>query len=176
VIANIQKRNNVKSLLQTAVAFGCAKVLVVGQPSFQFEMERTDTSSDTEVTKNKTKSDLPTSLHAHGQSGNMVIQRFASWNDLVVHCNAKSILLVGVEIHPEAHTIDDFVGNHTTTTDSHNQIAFVMGNEGQGLNDKQLKSCGAFVRIPQYGIGTASLNVNVAASIVLSRCYYQWHC
>ena len=36
-----------------------------------------------------------------------------------------------------------------------------------GLNDKQKLICDDFVYIPQYGDGTASLNVNVATSIVL---------
>lgn len=43
----------------------------------------------------------------------------------------------------------------------------MMGNEGTGLSPKQLALCDSFVYIPQHGRGTASLNVNVAAAIVL---------
>ena len=39
--------------------------------------------------------------------------------------------------------------------------------QGQGLNERQLALCDSFVYIQQYGAGTASLNVAVAASIVL---------
>lgn len=39
--------------------------------------------------------------------------------------------------------------------------------QGQGLNERQLALCDSFLYIPQYGNGTASLNVAVAASIVL---------
>ena len=39
--------------------------------------------------------------------------------------------------------------------------------QGAGLNEKQLALCDAFIYIPQYGAGTASLNVAVAASIIL---------
>lgn len=49
--------------------------------------------------------------------------------------------------------------------------AFMMGNEGQGMNEKQMAVCDGFVKISQYGGGTASLNVSVAASIVLQRFY-----
>ena len=35
------------------------------------------------------------------------------------------------------------------------------------MNEKQLAMCDHFVYIPQYSQGTASLNVNVAASIVM---------
>lgn len=45
--------------------------------------------------------------------------------------------------------------------------AFLLGNEGTGLSTKELEICDFFVYIPQYGCGTASLNVTVAASIVL---------
>ena len=43
----------------------------------------------------------------------------------------------------------------------------MLGNEGQGLSEKQISLCDKFVYIPQYGSGTASLNVAVACSIVL---------
>jgi hypothetical protein len=43
----------------------------------------------------------------------------------------------------------------------------------QGLSDSQKRECSAFVYIPQYGPGTASLNVAVAASIVLHH-YAIW--
>lgn len=36
-----------------------------------------------------------------------------------------------------------------------------------GLSEKECEICDFFVYIPQYGGGTASLNVTVAASIVL---------
>lgn len=45
--------------------------------------------------------------------------------------------------------------------------AFMLGNEGQGLSPRQMALCDSFVYIPQYGAGTASLNVAVACSIVL---------
>lgn len=39
--------------------------------------------------------------------------------------------------------------------------------QGQGLSQRQMRLCDGFVYIPQHGAGTASLNVTVAASIVL---------
>ena len=41
--------------------------------------------------------------------------------------------------------------------------------QGTGLSQQQLKLCDSFVYIPQYGQGTASLNVTIAASIVLHQ-------
>jgi tRNA G18 (ribose-2'-O)-methylase SpoU len=49
----------------------------------------------------------------------------------------------------------------------------MMGNEGSGMTTKQMSHCDGFIRISQYGGGMASLNVSVAAGIVLHR-YFQW--
>ena len=45
--------------------------------------------------------------------------------------------------------------------------------QGQGLSPRQMRNCDAFIYIPQDGPGTASLNVAVAASIVLHH-YALW--
>lgn len=67
--------------------------------------------------------------------------------------------ILGIEIDDSAVAVQShpFIG-HT---------AFMLGNEGQGLNEKQMRLCDRFVYIPQHGVGTASLNVAVATSIVL---------
>jgi tRNA C32,U32 (ribose-2'-O)-methylase TrmJ len=49
----------------------------------------------------------------------------------------------------------------------------MLGNEGTGLNERQMRACDSFAYISQYGVGTASLNVAVAASIVLHH-YAVW--
>lgn len=69
------------------------------------------------------------------------------------------VSVVGIEIDDGAAAVHThpFTGN----------TAFMIGNEGQGLNEKQMKLCDEFVYIPQHGVGTASLNVAVATSIVL---------
>jgi tRNA G18 (ribose-2'-O)-methylase SpoU len=41
------------------------------------------------------------------------------------------------------------------------------------MSDKQKSVCDGFIYIPQYGAGTASLNVNVATGIILHR-YATW--
>ena len=44
---------------------------------------------------------------------------------------------------------------------------FFNALQGTGLSAKECEICDFFVYIPQYGGGTASLNVTVAASIIL---------
>ena len=48
--------------------------------------------------------------------------------------------------------------------------AFVLGAEGRGLHDQAAKHCDFLVRIPLQTGGVASLNVSVAAGIVL----FEW--
>ncbi|GAB9473579.1 hypothetical protein Gpo141_00010729 [Globisporangium polare] len=101
-------------------------------------------------------------LHDHDaflRSLQCPVTRLASLADCRAHCVANDIRIVGVEIMESAQSILDepFQGD----------TAFIMGNEGSGMNAAQVAICDAFVIIPQYGGGTASLNVTVAASIIM---------
>ena len=58
----------------------------------------------------------------------------------------------------------------------HPKTRLVVGcMQGTGLSQQQLELCDSFVYIPQHGQGTASLNVTVAASIVLHQ-FSVWAC
>ena len=76
-----------------------------------------------------------------------------------------TIPIVGVEIDPSSVNLE---GEPFTTS-----VAFMMGNEGSGMTAKQMSVCDKFIRISQYGGGTASLNVSVAAGLVMHR-FYHW--
>ena len=73
--------------------------------------------------------------------------------------------IIGVEITDTARSV------HSCPWSG--PVGFMLGNEGQGLSERQMKLCDSFVYIPQYGVGTASLNVAVAASIILQH-YAVW--
>ena len=167
IISNISKRANVRSLLQVGVAFGCSKILIVGQKSFNFTFT-SDNDDDTVST------DIPKHLLPVFASGDVTIVRFDKWQNCVSYLKENSIILVGVEIHTDAKTIHEICNHVTARSVDDNlsyDVAFLMGNEGTGLQEKQMNTCDMFCRIPQYGCGTASLNVYVAASIVL----YNFH-
>jgi tRNA G18 (ribose-2'-O)-methylase SpoU len=144
VIANIGKHRNVRQLVQVAAAMD-ARILVVGQ---------------------RKNWEVPPDLSEEELVGG----RWDKWHELVEYVQQHDIRLVGIEIHPNAVTVKEFV-QQTMSADQQQPddraIALVVGNEGTGLTEKQMASCDQFVRIPQYGAGTASLNVYTAASIVL---------
>jgi tRNA G18 (ribose-2'-O)-methylase SpoU len=181
VIAAIAKRPNVITLLKTAVAFGVTKVLVVGQ-----EKNLIPSSLPTVLrqllgmTSNDNADDDDVVEQSH-QTPYLNLVRFRKWRNVVEYLRERNIPLVGVEIHPSAITISDLLANHLQGSDGEDEgqtggrqcrtFALVMGNEGYGLSQTQMDACRHFVRIPQYGSGTASLNVAVAASIVLHQCH-----
>jgi tRNA G18 (ribose-2'-O)-methylase SpoU len=187
VIAGIAKRPNVITLLQTAVAFGVRSVLVVGQeknlspaslPALLQQllaMAPNDEGNDEEENDDDDVVRQPAP-----QSPCLNLVRFRKWKNVVEYLKEREIPLVGVEIHPSAITVSELLETHVDDGDSvdvdaksdgirRRALALVMGNEGDGLSQAQMDACRHFVRIPQYGSGTASLNVAVAASVVLHQ-------
>ena len=149
LITNISKKANIKSLLLAAYAFGCNQIFVFNQPKFNFD-------------QNHPNSDIPKQLTGALQDGTFKIIRFDTFDDCVQHIRTVGAQLVGVEIRDDAVDVEHetcFTGN----------TVLIMGNEALGLNSKHSSACSRFIRISQYGDGTASLNVYVAASIVLHR-------
>lgn len=178
VIANIQKKRNVQALISTAIAFGVSSIHVVGIPSI-------------DLNPNSPKNPLPVSLQKalilvddtddkvkntvsqqQPRRSQAMLRRFAKWRDAVTYFQQHNISLVGVEIDARAVTVAELIAHYAASPQRHHHpqaLALVMGNEGQGLLAHQMADCQHLVRLPQYGSGTASYNVYVAASLVLQR-------
>lgn len=77
------------------------------------------------------------------------------------------IHLVGIEIDPSAVPVHQFRPPLSVP------LAFLPGNEGTGLTSRQRGLVDAFVFLPQFGRGTASLNVHVATTLVLHEVWTQ---
>ncbi|KAF6145193.1 hypothetical protein GIB67_041388, partial [Kingdonia uniflora] len=98
---------------------------------------------------------------SHGSTSHLKFRHFHSLNEVQLYLKHRDFDICGVEITDESLPV-----NHHPFTKS---TAFLLGNEGSGLSAKECEICDFFVYIPQYGCGTASLNVTVAASIVLHQ-------
>ena len=83
---------------------------------------------------------------------------FDSLSQVRDYCDTSNIKICGIEILPESRPIHEqpFLGD----------TLFLLGNEGSGLNENQIKICDHFVYIPQYTDKTGSLNVAIAGSII----------
>ncbi|XXG54361.1 hypothetical protein AAC387_Pa03g2265 [Persea americana] len=97
---------------------------------------------------------------SHGSTSHLRFRHFHSLSEARIYLkNEKDCDICGVEITDGAVAVNHHPFRKST--------AFLLGNEGTGLSAKESEMCDFFVYIPQYGCGTASLNVTVAASIVL---------
>ncbi|RVW55690.1 tRNA (guanosine(18)-2'-O)-methyltransferase [Vitis vinifera] len=99
------------------------------------------------------------SFGSHGSTSHLRFRHFHSLLDARHFLKEKDCDICGVEITDNAVAVNQHPFKRST--------AFLLGNEGTGLSVKECEICDFFVYIPQYGGGTASLNVTVAASIVL---------
>ncbi|KAL0548311.1 hypothetical protein IC582_012759 [Cucumis melo] len=96
---------------------------------------------------------------SHGSTSHIRFRHFHSLLDAQTFLKEKDCDICGVEITDNAVAVNQHPFKRST--------AFLLGNEGTGLSAKECAICDFFIYIPQYGVGTASLNVTVAASIVL---------
>lgn len=137
VIANVSKRNNVKFLINAAIAYNF-KIILVGWLSFNEPVDGLD-------------------------EGSMI--KFETLIELTAFLAERNIPLVGIEIIDGAKSVldDPFTSS----------IAVMPGNEGTGLSKTQKAACSGFIYIPQYGDGTASLNVYIATTIILHK-FHLW--
>ena len=184
IITNISKRQNVRKLLQIAVAYGVHTVFVVGMRGFEFDPDSTVT-------------DIPPSIMDGMRTGKLTIKRFDKLEECASHIKRiveprrgdgeaddddgddnyydddddnAPVRIVGVEIDNSSLNLEDDAPFESHPSSS---VAFMLGNEGSGMTAKQMSVCDGFVRISQYGGGTASLNVSVAAGLVLHR-FFHW--
>jgi tRNA(Leu) C34 or U34 (ribose-2'-O)-methylase TrmL len=103
---------------------------------------------------------------SHGAHDFVNFRHFPRLEDMRAYLKGKGVEIIGVEICEGAQPV------HTRPFTG--PTAFMMGNEGDGFSEKQMEYCDRFVYIAQHGPGTASLNVAVAASIVLHQFTTCW--
>ncbi|KAK6913843.1 tRNA/rRNA methyltransferase, SpoU type [Dillenia turbinata] len=95
----------------------------------------------------------------HGSTSYLRFRHFHSLFDARNFLKERDCDICGIEITDGAMAVNQHPFQKSTS--------FLLGNEGTGLSPKECEICDFFVYIPQYGFGTASLNVTVAAFIVL---------
>jgi len=139
-IYNVAKKQNVGTIVRTAVAFGATQVVVVG---------------------NRKLNTL-----GNQQTNRFISWRhFVHWSDMLAWARKDGWKVIGIEIGSRAVPVMDRPFTEKTL--------FILGNEGVGMSEECMKDCDALVYIPQYGVGTASLNVATAAAIVLHH-FAEW--
>ena len=139
IISNLQSGSNIGSICRNALAFNVHEVIIVGRRDFRSKMRQAD-------------------------RGAKERQKFTHFNSIA---EARTYLkeesnatIIGIEIMDSAVSL--------TAQPLSQSTAFMFGNEGGGLSERQREACDRFVYIPQYAAGgMASINVACASAVVL---------
>jgi hypothetical protein len=194
IIANISKKNNIKELLFSSMVYkfipiivrarnididaiiydivkkikiNCCNLENINQESIELEVEEKaeiiiDYKIDDEIVIHvdlNYKDDYKDEIN--NIKNNILF--FDNLTEVNTFLNDKNVPIIGIEIMKESYDICNY--NYSSS------IAVMPGNEGSGLNTAQKNVCSDFIYIPQYGCGTASLNVNTATCVILHRYY-----
>lgn len=92
------------------------------------------------------------------------VLHFITMDQAIAFGKERQCDICGIEIMPNAVSISESPFKRSTL--------FIVGNEGEGLSDRQKSFCDFFTYIPQFG-SAVSLNINLAAGIVLHH-YATW--
>jgi tRNA G18 (ribose-2'-O)-methylase SpoU len=189
VICNISKAANIKALIAAAAAHRFVPILVASDHLSEAECMMlkpsraggipADGHEDAKKDEGKGKHDRSgcnssgTSTSSTNSSGTQVMEdvevyRVATMNALVAFLTTHAVPLVGIEILDDAKSVS--ADDAFTST----KLALMPGNEGTGLAAAHKARCSHHVYIPHYGVGgTGSLNVSIAATIVLAK-FCEW--
>lgn len=142
VLDDVRSRHNVGSIFRTADAFGAEGIVLCGftpHPPHR-EIEKTALGATLSVPWTTAERAL----------------------DAVLDLQAKGYRVIAVEQTLQARPL------HTVELTAGAPLAFVFGNELDGVSDAVIAACDACVVIPQQG-SKHSLNVSVCAGVVLWR-------
>ena len=95
------------------------------------------------------------------EKNNEIKEKFEFFDEieqLKNYLSLNKIKTIGIEIGKNSIPIQNFIFEGNSL--------FILGNEANGMNQKQKNLCENFVYIQQYSQKTGSLNVAIAASII----------
>lgn len=144
ILENIRSAYNVGAMFRTADGAGVSKIFLLGYTPAPIDRFG---RIQPEIAK--------TSL---GASSEMVWSHHQSVSDIAAELKQASMQVVAVEQGLQAVSITNF-----TVPEN---VAYIMGNEVEGVSEEALAIADTIVEIPMLG-SKESLNVSVAAGIVL---------
>ena len=148
VMDNIRSMHNVGSVFRTADAFLIAGICLCGftpQPPHR-DIQKT----------------------ALGATESVDWLYYENTKDAVLALKEQGYKVFAIEQTQGSISLENFKNQikEKSNNNSNNALAFVFGNEVEGVSEEVLAICDGAVEIPQYGM-KHSLNISVAAAIVL---------
>jgi len=144
ILEDIRSAYNVGAIFRTADGAGVSKVFLVGYtpaPIDRFGRPQPEI--------------LKTSL---GASETMAWEQVATTKEIIERLQADGVIVAAVELAEGSVSLKDFKEPE--------QIAYIVGNEVDGVSKEALEMADVIVELPMLG-KKESLNVSVAAGIVL---------
>jgi tRNA G18 (ribose-2'-O)-methylase SpoU len=146
ILPDIRSVINVGSIFRTADAAGVNHIYLTGYtpgPLDRFERPRKDFRKS-----------------ALGAEESVDWSRVENTIELISDLQKKGVLVVAIEQHSDSVNYKDVPADRS--------IAFVFGNEVDGVEDSVLAACDMVAEIPMHGT-KESLNVAVSVGVVLYR-------
>lgn len=143
ILHNIRSAHNVGAIFRTADATGVQELFLTGytpSPIDRFGRVRE------EIKK--------TSLGAT----ETVVWSTGDINEIISKLKSNGTSIIGIEQTPVSVSLKNFVPNK--------QVAYILGNETEGIDEATLAQCDVIVELPMVG-KKESLNVAVTAGIVM---------
>jgi tRNA G18 (ribose-2'-O)-methylase SpoU len=147
VLDNVRSLLNVGSIFRTADAFSIEAIYLCGI---------TGTPPNKEIQKT-----------ALGATDSVSWKYFKNTSDAITELKKSDYYIYAVEQVKDSIKLNQFRLN-----EKHRKLAFVFGNEVNGVDDTVLHLCDAAVEIPQTGT-KHSLNVSVSAGIIMWETFRQ---
>ena len=147
ILFNLRSAYNVGSIFRTADGAGVKKIYLVGHTPTPY-----DRFGRVQPEIKKT---------ALGATDSVAWEHHQQIDSLLAQLKQQGHCLVAVEQHPLAVAYDQY-------TPSADKVAFIFGNEIDGVSDAVCRAADAVIEIPLAG-KKESLNVAVAAGIVLFK-------
>jgi len=152
VMDNIRSMHNVGSVFRTADAFLISGICLCGftpQPPHR-DIHKTALGATESVDW----------LYYENTTDAVIALKKQGYQVFAIEQTKGSISLENFRSFLNENANKDLIAN------SNNELAFVFGNEVEGVSEEVLAICDGAVEIPQYGM-KHSLNISVAAAIVL---------
>ncbi len=148
ILDNLRSQHNIGSIFRSADAFCAESICLCGI---------TATPPHREIHKT-----------ALGATESVDWKYYGSTAEAILELKEKKYTIVGVEQTRQSIPL------HCFQPGKYLPVALVFGNEVNGIDEKVLDLCDAFVEIPQYGT-KHSLNVSVSAGVLLWHVVFSVH-
>lgn len=150
ILHNIRSAYNVGAIFRTADGAGVSKIYLTGYTPIPSEIEQ----------EKQTAAQKMIAKTALGAEKSVPWQQCEDLQLLLQKLQQEKISIVALEKTESAIELKDFKPNFP--------LAFVLGNEVEGVDEEVLQACSAVVSIPMRG-KKESLNVSVAAGIAIYK-------